>query len=377
MIVAFSRGNAQDFDHNGQPLPQADNRRVLANAAALLKARNAQTAADLTEQFPFEIRQSGNIFSDDFNILYASVPLDAYEKAREFASTAQGKRDFRNLAEVVTELGHFIRFIALELSLAPAVARTPSEQARALTETEVDWVARYYIGVHQGYLGDFSYRTHREFYRDLDLDIIPEDYPGTTRARFERILLEATLPVQATILRGILRRYPVGTAEIRSESAAARLSSLIARVDGASPVAVPTPQMTTAVVERALADAEHLLGKTGATSAVDRMHTALHGYLLKVCSEAGIATIRTDSIAVLLRHLREQHPKFADHGSPRAADVGRILKGLASTLDAPNAIRNNASVAHPNEELLDTPEAMLAINAVRSVLHYVEARLNS
>ena len=37
--------------------------------------------------------------------------------------------------------------------------------------------------------------------------------------------------------------------------------------------------------------------------------------------------------------------------------------------------RNNASVARPNEELRDAPEAMLAVNTARSILHYVDARL--
>jgi Abortive infection C-terminus len=38
-------------------------------------------------------------------------------------------------------------------------------------------------------------------------------------------------------------------------------------------------------------------------------------------------------------------------------------------------LRNNASVAHPNEALLDEPEAMLAINAARTILHYLDAKL--
>jgi hypothetical protein len=32
-------------------------------------------------------------------------------------------------------------------------------------------------------------------------------------------------------------------------------------------------------------------------------------------------------------------------------------------------------MAHPNEDLLEEPEAMLAANAVRSLLHYLNMKL--
>jgi len=35
-------------------------------------------------------------------------------------------------------------------------------------------------------------------------------------------------------------------------------------------------------------------------------------------------------------------------------------------------VRNNASVAHPNEALLGEPEATLVINTVRTLLSYLE-----
>jgi hypothetical protein len=35
-----------------------------------------------------------------------------------------------------------------------------------LTNREIRLVVHDYIGVQSGYLGDFSYRTHRDFYPD-------------------------------------------------------------------------------------------------------------------------------------------------------------------------------------------------------------------
>jgi hypothetical protein len=45
-------------------------------------------------------------------------------------------------------------------------------------------------------------------------------------------------------------------------------------------------------------------------------------------------------------------------------------------MDALQPIRNNASVAHPNEALLDAPEAMLVVNTARTLLHYLDAKFS-
>ena len=51
-----------------------------------------------------------------------------------------------------------------------------------------------YIGVHGGYLGDFTYRTHREFYPQFcDVEVDPDQYEGTTRERFIKVLGEEKL----------------------------------------------------------------------------------------------------------------------------------------------------------------------------------------
>jgi hypothetical protein len=52
-----------------------------------------------------------------------------------------------------------------------------------------------------------------------------------------------------------------------------------------------------------------------------------------------------------------------------------MLRALATIVDTLNPLRNSKSMAHPTEELLDEPEAMLAANAVRSLLHYLNSKL--
>jgi hypothetical protein len=48
---------------------------------------------------------------------------------------------------------------------------------------------------------------------------------------------------------------------------------------------------------------------------------------------------------------------------------------FATVVDALNPVRNRGSMAHANATLLDEPEAMLVINAVRTLLHYLNAKI--
>ncbi len=250
--------------------------------------------------------------------------------------------------------------------------------AGGLTKGEILRIVNNYIGVDGGYLGDFSYRTHSEFYAiycDLDLDpfkILPE---GTTRERFIAVLEKSPPHVQAKIVRGVLAKYPRGSSPLRTVEAETWLISLAERLErGAAMVPMPPLAYTSEVVVRALDDAETLMKTTGPTSAVDRVHTALHGHLRFLCDEAGIDYDREDTMVGLLKKLRAEHPSLQDLGA-RAQDIETVLKASGSILDALNPVRNNATVAHPNDDLLGREEAQLVINVGRSLLVYLDGKI--
>jgi Abortive infection C-terminus len=146
------------------------------------------------------------------------------------------------------------------------------------------------------------------------------------------------------------------------------------RTEGPESVAQPVLAITSDVVERALRDAEQLIATEGATSGVDRVHTALHGYLRAVAAQASLTVSDDASITQLFKTIRLSHPKLQQIG-PRQDDVEKVMRALANVVDAANTIRNQASIAHPNEVLLEEPEAMLVINSIRSLLHYLNARI--
>src|SRR5690606_10386625 len=140
-----------------------------------------------------------------------------------------------------------------------------------LSNAEILAVVNRYIGVSGGYLGDFSYRTHAEFYLEFcDLDVNTDGLTGTTRERFLRILQRSEPPDQARILRGMVRKYAVGSSDIRTPERAAETESMIRRLEAGCGVPAAPISITSEVVPRSIADAEALLRTNGASSGVDR-----------------------------------------------------------------------------------------------------------
>ncbi len=261
MIHLYSGSGSQEIILLGEGMPGSEWEKRRGVAAGLLERRGAREAAELLRSLPFEIHEGTNGFGDQFRLLYLRVSLEQYVDLSKMAEEREARQHFRAIANVVTEIGSFIRFIAL----------------------------------------------------DVDEEAGPE------------------------------------------------------------PVPQPSLSITSDVVERALADAERLIATQGATSGVDRVHTALHGYLRALAANAGLPAPRDASVTDLFKLLREHHPSLRPQG-PRQADVDAIVRALANIVHVLNPVRNRASVAHPNETLLDEPEAMLVINSVRTLLHYLNAR---
>ena len=99
------------------------------------------------------------------------------------------------------------------------------------------------------------------------------------------------------------------------------------------PVSTPSLEISSDSVQRALADAEHLIQARGAASGVDRVHTAFHGYLKAVATKAGIAFPEDSSVTDLFKLLRAKHPALVVR-EPRATDIDRVFKSMAAIVDA-------------------------------------------
>lgn len=245
----------------------------------------------------------------------------------------------------------------------------------SLTNLEIMNIVENYIGVIDGYLGNFTYQSHAEFYPTFcDLQIDPNNWNGTTRQRFIAILQSQSPENQAKILHGVLIKFPLGSTSSRTSVLRDEILGLITRLEWALPISSPSLQNASQTVQLALRDAETSIQAGNPLGAVDRTHTAIHGYLRVVCDNCSINYAQTDSLAKLAKLIFQSHPVFQNLGTHRDK-VSRIFYSFGATLDALNMIRNNASLAHANVNLLDIPEARLAINVARSILDYLDTKL--
>ena len=170
MLTLYYGPGALGFHAGPVIMDEAEWNKLKSGVQKLLIVRRWPRAADILVRYPFRICLGENDFGDSFSIVYAKVTLPIYVELEEIHRAPGGREIFATIAKTITELGHYIRFVAVDLALS----------------------------------------------------------------------------------------------------------------DAPDPVANPSPVFTTAVVERALVDAEQLLSNSGPISAVDRVHTALHGYLQEI-----------------------------------------------------------------------------------------------
>jgi len=252
-----------------------------------------------------------------------------------------------------------------------------------LNKPQINRLVTRYIGVDsQGYLGDFSYRTHRDFYPDYcNLYIDPDEIQGTTRLRFITILEKADRATQATILRGVLKRFPPENAKdfevtTAREGMIEEVKRWIQELElGTASVKVDF-QHSCETVMRALEDAKVLLSSSqGPVSAIDRAHTAFHGYLKDLSEAKGLSVNDKTTMVMMLKHIAEHHPAFTAKGH-RGQDTDMILGKMGAILDALNPIRNRGSVAHPNPILIAAAEAQLVINTIHTLMTYIHQKIS-
>lgn len=195
----------------------------------------------------------------------------------------------------------------------------------------------------------FSYASHNRFWLEVcDISVNTYNFPGTTREHFEKTLFEANAENQAAALRAVLEEYPPNDEpdpdrpKFRSAKLHREILGWISRLEIGQVAVEVEVQSSSEVVHRKLDDAANLLRSSGPQSAVDRVHTALHGYLHSLCQEIDVQLDGRPSMNKLFKALRASHPAFADVGT-RGENVNRMLGSFATILDALNPIRNNAS----------------------------------
>jgi len=115
LITLYLGGGAGDFEVHGDSFDEKGQESLLLNARQILRARGEDPAVEYLERAAFRIEDGTNHFGDEFQVLLANVPLQEYEEFRVLSGNPEAKEAFRRIAEVLTEIGPYIRFIAVDL----------------------------------------------------------------------------------------------------------------------------------------------------------------------------------------------------------------------------------------------------------------------
>jgi hypothetical protein len=214
------------------------------------------------------------------------------------------------------------------------------------------------------------------------LDSIPFQLSeGTNYFGDEFLVLHITTSVERYIEFSELKKDPQTSSAFRQIAEAFRELGKHVRFIAVSPISdtkdlvpQPNPEITTEAVERALKDSQQLIFTSGAASAVDRVHTALHGYLRAICSKKHFQCSDRASLTELFKVVRTNHSSLKNSGIGME-ESKKLLGALATMVDTINTLRNGASIAHPNDKILEEAEAVLAINCTRTILHYLDTKL--
>ncbi len=135
-------------------------------------------------------------------------------------------------------------------------------------------------------------------------------------------------------------------------------------------VDVPELESTRSVaVSQAIKDTKVLL-KDSPISAVDRIHTVLHGYLKEILKERNIEYVKDATLNQLFKNLKEKDSKLNIENE----NIKQIFNSMANILDKLSLIRNNESLAHANDNLLSIDESLLFINSANTILCYLNSK---
>lgn len=122
----------------------------------------------------------------------------------------------------------------------------------------------------------------------------------------------------------------------------------------------------------ALGDATTLMAQGKYSSSVDRVHTALHGYLRVRLDELNVSYEESDMMPKLFNLLYKKLEQ-ADNDEINGMML-KSLRGASAILDVLNDVRNRYSLAHPNDEIITEYEANFVLGLTKCICDYMDKR---
>ena len=241
-------------------------------------------------------------------------------------------------------------------------------------------ILEHVFGMRSGYVLDLSNNDFGQLILDAaGIDVYSKDYEarGTSKANRLRLLWEResarTVAKTLDVLLKREKRYPETYREppvnerdrLECQAVLNRLSHLT-EVDRLPELNVGNSHATFTQVRE---EVQRYIGEGRFNSGIDRLHTFVTQYLRLLVEKR---TAATPSESVPLHSLMGSYIKSLQASDAPTEMSLRILKTAISTLEALNPIRNDQSLAHPNDRVIGQNEARLIFAYIIALIGYVE-----
>jgi len=124
-------------------------------------------------------------------------------------------------------------------------------------------------------------------------------------------------------------------------------------------------------LNKTIKDAEDFIKAGNYLSAIDRIHTTLHGYLRWRLDEENIEYNESDTIMQLYSKFHKNLEDAFNNNEINKLTLTAI-RSASGVIDSLNTARNRFSLAHPNDETIDNNEAKLLIGLSKYIFEYIE-----
>ncbi len=240
------------------------------------------------------------------------------------------------------------------------------------------------LSLKSGYVLDFTNRTFSDFVLDaVGIDPYSGEYEkfGTSKAKILRCIIEsesdATVSKLIVALLNREKRFPsLDAYPTVTDSDRKSAQGVALRLAGQLHAELPTLTLACAhdVFRRVRGEVENCIKSKAYDAGLDRLHTFLTMYLrLLIADDAG----NTQPHDVPLHSLMGFYVKGLQAKGRRVSEMTlRILRSSISTLESFNTIRNDHSLAHPTDQLIQKDEAEFIFTHIVALVCLIE-RLNN
>lgn len=141
--------------------------------------------------------------------------------------------------------------------------------------------------------------------------------------------------------------------------------------DKAECVDFETIASKTQAIGKAIDDANLFIREGKYDSALDRIHSAVHGYVRATLLEHDIEYAESDTLAQLYTKLHRFYEQSIQ--PPEVAElIKTAIRSASGIISSLNDLRNRHTVSHPNATLIRQREALLMLRLVSALIDYIE-----